>query len=81
MTELDDKIQIIKKLKNDLYISLQYSENLKIMLKEETEKLEKICTHDYIAESTGDCHKSGYYYTCVICNNCSSRRPEKYRFN
>jgi len=38
--------------------------------------LQNSCKHEeFIAEHNGDCHKSGYYYTCKNCNLFLMQRP------
>lgn len=71
---------VIIKLTNEIYSSMEHIKDLKSQLQKEIIELEKICIHDYIAEDNGDCHKSGYYYTCVNCKHFTTKRPLKYRF-
>lgn len=41
------------------------------LLEEQQKVLEELCEknggHDFIRESDGDCHRSGWYYTCKRC--------------
>ena len=34
--------------------------------------------HVYVAEHNGDCHSSGYYYTCQTCKHFTMMRPNTY---
>lgn len=79
--EIEEQIKIINEFKKNIYTSSEHTYNLEMILKDKITELKKICTHDYIAEHNGDCHSSGYYYTCINCNHFCTKRPEKYRFN
>jgi hypothetical protein len=56
-------------------------------VQEEFNKLKKLkiieiqnsCEHSFIREDNGDCHKSGYYYTCSKCNYWTNIRQKYYK--
>lgn len=64
--EIYNKIDLLNK---ELY-------GLNEELKNENLNIIKSCSHDsYIAIDNGDCHKSGYYYTCNKCDYFTKSKP------
>lgn len=70
----NEKLEIIKMMKQK--ISKQYTilEDLKYKLKLEEQDLKDICIHNYIKESDGDYHKAKYYFLCNKCNHIKNEK-------
>lgn len=69
-------IDNIVTLKNDLYIAKCHVRDLEEKLHKEQKVLQKVCTHDFIKEDTGDYHNGGYYYTCKHCDYFTRIKPK-----
>lgn len=66
---------------NALHEQLRDARNLVYSLenvfKREEKVLQKHCSHpEFDVESDGDCHSSGYYYTCKTCGYFTKIRPQ-----
>lgn len=52
-------------------------ERLKTIQRRIRKERQASCPHaEYSAEHNGDCHSSGYYYTCVHCKRWTNIRPQ-----
>lgn len=73
-----DKVQHLKKEVKRLkmmYIAMREE------LEKETKVLQEECQHEFIKESDGDYHKSGYYYTCKKCDYFTMYTPKEFNLN
>lgn len=77
MSSFYEQEQIVKRLKSEFYNLNLKRNQVKIRLQEEMEILQKMCEHEYVAESNGDYHKPGYDYTCKKCDHFTMYNPFK----
>lgn len=78
MNSKDPQIQLVLKLKEDIYNLKKTLEHKKAELESEQYILQKKCEktgHNYISELNHDCHNPGRYYTCKYCGYFTLYRP------
>lgn len=75
--QLSTQRQKVKFLEDQVLNATSILSYLKQQRKKEVELLQEICNHEsYIAESNGDCHSGGYYYTCKECGKFQMIKPK-----
>ena len=75
--DLELKVKLMKEQVDD------YKEIITLLeqeLRKEIAKLQKICTHDYVAEDNGDYHRSSYCYRCAKCDLVTNIKPMVFRY-
>jgi hypothetical protein len=78
MDDMDVQQGIIDSLRHELQTTKEKMYILDKRLQEELIKMQQLCEkngHEFVAESNGDCHKPGWYYTCKRCQYWTSIRP------
>jgi lipopolysaccharide biosynthesis regulator YciM len=75
--KMDPLLQEVHSLRQDVETMEIQLELKKEVLKEKIHILQSNCKHlSFKAEHNGDCHKSGYYYTCCTCEYWTSLKPK-----
>ena len=66
---IEAQLEVVSNLKAQLRLLHTQRHNLETQINTEIDKLQNMCTHDYVQTDDGDYHRPSYYYVCKICNH------------